>query len=230
MNKESWLAVGAHSDDVEIGMSGTIAIHTANGGKVSICDLTRAELSSNGTVELRKVEAGHAAEVIGVSERLNLELPDRGLLMKEEYILAIVSLIRRKKPDCLFIPYWEDRHPDHGNCSRLSEEAAFSAGVRNIIDPDNLPPHRVKKIYYYFINGFHKPQLLVDVSSVYEKKKAALQCYKSQFVKQDDSFDTPLVNGYIESVSAREKMFGHEAGVDYAEGFMMKKPLLLKKL
>ncbi|MDN4074541.1 bacillithiol biosynthesis deacetylase BshB1 [Fictibacillus terranigra] len=230
MNKESWLAVGAHSDDVEIGMSGTISIHTANGGKATICDLTRAELSSNGTVELRKEEAARAAAVLGVSERLNLGLPDRGLQMKEEYILAIVSVIRKQQPDCLFIPYWEDRHPDHGNCSRLAEEAAFSAGVRNIVDPESLPPHRVKKIYYYFINGFQKPQVMVDVSNVYKKKIAALQCYESQFVKRDDSFDTPLVNGYIESVSAREKMFGHEAGVGYAEGFMTKRPLLLKNL
>lgn len=230
MSKESWLAFGAHSDDVEIGMAGTLAIHTATGGRAVICDLTQAELSSNGTVTIRDGEARDAASVLGVAERLNVGLPDRGLFLKEEYIARIVSVIREVRPDCLFMPYWEDRHPDHGNASRLVEEAAFSAGVKNVVDPKELPPHRVKNIYYYFINGFHKPQFMVDVSEVYEKKEAALNCYKSQFVKQADTFDTPLVNGYIESVSARERAFGHEAGVRFAEGFMKRKPLLLKEL
>ncbi|MDM5338734.1 bacillithiol biosynthesis deacetylase BshB1 [Fictibacillus enclensis] len=230
MKLESWLAFGAHSDDVEIGMSGSIATHTANGGRVTICDLTQAELSSNGTVERRKEEAKNAAAVLGVTERLNLGLPDRGLFLKEEYIASIVSVIRNVKPDSIFVPYPKDRHPDHGNCSKLVEEAAFSAGVNNVVDPDGLPSHRVKNIYFYFINGFHKPHLLVDISSVFEKKVAALNCYGSQFVKSDESFATPLVNGYIESVSAREKMFGFEAGVAYAEGFITKKPYLLKTL
>ncbi|MDN4522836.1 bacillithiol biosynthesis deacetylase BshB1 [Fictibacillus fluitans] len=230
MKLESWLAFGAHSDDVEIGMSGSIAIHTAKGGTVTICDLTKAELSSNGTVDRRKEEAKNAAEVLGVTERLNLGIPDRGIFMKEEYIAAVVSVIRKVKPDTIFVPYSLDRHPDHGNCTKLVEEAAFSAGVKNVSDPEGLPPHRVKNIYFYFINGFHKPHLLVDISSVFEKKVAALNCYESQFVKGDDSFDTPLVNGYIESVSAREKMYGSEAGVAFAEGFITKKPYLLKTL
>lgn len=138
MKLESWLAFGAHSDDVEIGMSGSIATHTANGGRVTICDLTQAELSSNGTVERRKEEAKNVTAVLGVTERLNLGLPDRGLFLKEEYIASIVSVIRNVKPDSIFVPYPKDRHPDHGNCSKLVEEAAFSAGVNNVVDPDEI--------------------------------------------------------------------------------------------
>lgn len=50
------LAFGAHSDDVEIGMGGTIAKYTKKGFQIGICDLTQAELSSNGTVETRKAK------------------------------------------------------------------------------------------------------------------------------------------------------------------------------
>ncbi|EIT86613.1 hypothetical protein A374_03544 [Fictibacillus macauensis ZFHKF-1] len=227
---KSWLAIGAHADDVEIGMAGSIALHTAKGGHVTICDLTEAELSSNGTVTLRKEEARQAAKVLGVERRFTIGLPDRGLYMNQEAIMQIVSLIREVKPDCLFIPYWEDRHPDHGNAAKLVEEAAFSAGVKNVLDPKGHAPHRVGHIYYYYINGFHKPSFCVDVSAVYDRKIEALQCYRSQFTKGEHSFDTPLVNGYIEGVSAREKIFGQEVGVTFAEGFYTKKPLLVQEM
>ncbi|WP_026676972.1 bacillithiol biosynthesis deacetylase BshB1 [Fictibacillus gelatini] len=230
MKNKTWLAFGAHSDDVEIGMGASIYKHTKNGGRVIICDLTEAELSSNGTVELRKTEANEAARLLGVAERLNLQLPDRGLYINDDYILKIVSVIRKVKPDVIFAPFWEDRHPDHGNCARLVDEAVFSSGVKKVTDPENLEPHRTGSVYYYFINGFHKPDCLVDVSEDYEHKIAALNAYKSQFIKTADSFNTPLVNGYIESVKARELLFGKEAGICFAEGFMCKRPIVLKEL
>ena len=92
------LAFGAHADDVEIGMAGTIAKYTKQGYEVGICDLTEADLSSNGTIELRKEEAKVAARIMGVKTRLNLAMPDRGLYMKEEYIREIVKVIRTYKP------------------------------------------------------------------------------------------------------------------------------------
>jgi bacillithiol biosynthesis deacetylase BshB1 len=125
------LAFGAHADDVEIGMGGSIAKLAAHGKRIGICDLTDADLSSNGTIELRKQEAKKAAEILGVTERLSLGLPDRGLLLREEFIREIASVIRRFRPQIVFAPYFEDRHPDHGNCARLVEEAVFSAGIRN---------------------------------------------------------------------------------------------------
>ncbi len=219
------LAFGAHADDVEIGMAGTIAKYTKQGYEVGICDLTEADLSSNGTVELRKEEAKAAARIMGVKTRINLAMPDRGLYMKEEYIREIVKIIRTYKPTLIFAPYYEDRHPDHANCAKLVEEAIFSAGISKYMP--ELPPHRVESFYNYMINGFHKPNFCIDISEYLSKKVEALEAYESQFSTGSDGVKTPLTEGYIETVIAREKMFGKEVGVLYAEGFMSKKPVLI---
>src|SRR6478735_4103076 len=110
------LIFGAHADDAEIGMAGTIAKHTAAGLKVGVCDLTRAEMSSNGTVERRTEEAEQASRVLGLSCRTNLGLPDRGLYVTPENVQAVTAEIRRHAPRIVFAPYWEDRHPDHIMC------------------------------------------------------------------------------------------------------------------
>ncbi|MED4805403.1 bacillithiol biosynthesis deacetylase BshB1 [Bacillus atrophaeus] len=221
------LAFGAHSDDVEIGMGGTIAKFVKQGKKAGICDLTEAELSSNGTVCLRKEEAAAAARILGVEQRIQLGLPDRGLVMTDHAIRAIVSVIRACRPKAVFMPYKEDRHPDHGNAAALVEEAVFSAGIRKFKDEKNLPPHKVEKVLYYMINGFHRPDFVIDITETIEDKKQSLQAYQSQFVPSEDSVETPLTNGYIEMVEARERLYGKEAGVGYAEGFFSKRLLVL---
>ncbi|MFB3160280.1 bacillithiol biosynthesis deacetylase BshB1 [Neobacillus sp. 179-J 1A1 HS] len=221
------LAFGAHADDVEIGMGGSIAKLAANGKRIGICDLTDADLSSNGTIELRKLEAKKAAEILGVTERLSLGIPDRGLLLKEEFIREITSVIRRYQPQIVFAPYFEDRHPDHGNCARLVEEAVFSAGIRKYLTKSDEEPHKVSSVYFYMINGFHKPDFTFDISETMEQKIAALRAYKSQFEQTENSVETPLVNGYIETVEARERLFGQQVGVKFAEGFKSKVPILL---
>jgi bacillithiol biosynthesis deacetylase BshB1 len=223
------LAFGAHADDVEIGMAGTIAKLTSEGNRVGICDLTDAGLSSNGNVELRKLEAANAAEILKVSMRTSLAFPDRGLYLKEEYIREIARVIRTYRPRIVFAPYFEDRHPDHGNCASLVEEAVFSAGIRKYETEGNEPAHRVERVYFYMINGFHKPDFTIDISQFIDKKLQALRAYKSQFEQSEVSYNTPLVNGYIETVEAREKMFGKLVGVTYAEGFKTKVPILLNR-
>ena len=107
------LIFGAHADDAEIGMAGTIAKHTAAGLSVGICDLTQAEMSSNGTVDLRKQEAEQAAGILDLKVRTNLGLPDRGLFVTPEHIERVTAEIRKFSPSIVFAPYWEDRHPDH---------------------------------------------------------------------------------------------------------------------
>ncbi|WHY03614.1 bacillithiol biosynthesis deacetylase BshB1 [Neobacillus sp. DY30] len=223
------LAFGAHADDVEIGMGGSIAKLTMSGKRIGICDLTDADLSSNGTIELRKQEAKKAAEILGVSDRFSLGLPDRGLLLKEEFIKEIASIIRRYRPKIVFAPYFEDRHPDHGNCARLVEEAVFSAGIRKYRTKNNEVPHKVSKVYFYMINGFHKPDFIMDISETIDQKITALRAYRSQFEQTENSVDTPLVNGYIETVEARERLFGQQVGVKFAEGFKSKVPVLLNR-
>ncbi len=224
------LAFGAHADDVEIGMGGTIAKYTSMGKSVGICDLTKAELSSNGTVDQRREEARAAAEVLGVSVRETLDLPDRGIQVSDNHIKAVAAVIRRYRPKIIFTPYSEDRHPDHGNCARLVREAVFSAGIRKYDAGEGLEPHKASAIYHYFINGLSKPDFLIDISPYFWLKQKSLEAYGSQFIKKEGSADTPLTEGYVESVEARERLFGKTAGVKYAEGFMAGSPLLVYDL
>ncbi|WP_050615403.1 bacillithiol biosynthesis deacetylase BshB1 [Bacillus testis] len=223
------LAFGAHADDVEIGMGGTIAKYTELGKKVVICDLTKAEMSSNGTVESRLKEAEKACRVLGVAKRVNAGLPDRGLFLTPEHIEMVAGIIRKYKPKVIFAPYPVDRHPDHGNCAKLVEEASFSAGVRKFRDSEQQDPHKAEAIYYFMINGFHKPDFAVDISGQIHQKISSLESYSSQFKVKEGTFQTPLVGDYIDSVVSREKMIGKEVGVDYAEGFFSTKPLLLSE-
>lgn len=224
------LAIGAHADDVEIGMGGSISKWTDEGATVIICDLTEAELSSNGTVQQRKQEAKKAAAILGVKERIGLSIPDRGLYLHESYIKEVTAVIRTYQPQIVFAPYYLDRHPDHGNCSRLVEEAFFNAGIRHYKTEGVLHAFKPNNLFYYMINGFHHPDFVIDITAYMEKKIASLHAYESQFTIGEHGVSTPLTDGYIESVSARERLFGKEVGVRYAEGFKTKKPLLLHSL
>jgi N-acetylglucosamine malate deacetylase 1 len=222
------LIFGAHPDDAEIGMGGTIAKHTAAGYKVGICDLTLAEMSSNGTVETRKQEAADAANVLQLTMRSNLGLPDRGIAVCPEHIEAVVREIRKHKPRMVFAPYWEDRHPDHVMCSRIVQEAVFNAKLRKYAPTS--PAHTVSNAYFYFINDVHDTDMIVDVSDWYESKKNGLRAYRTQFDPAsagNDYVRTPLNQGYLERVEARDYLLGQKGGFGYAEGFVSKMPLTI---
>ncbi|MBA9085319.1 bacillithiol biosynthesis deacetylase BshB1 [Fontibacillus solani] len=224
------LIFGAHGDDAEIGMAGTIAKQVAAGYSVGLCDLTEAELSSNGNVVLRKEEAAEAAKVLGVKVRHNLGLPDRGLYVNPEQIAAVTEVIRKYQPSIIFAPYWEDRHPDHIACSKLVEEAAFNAKLRRYM-PDK-PAVQAPDLYFYFINDWRTPDLLVDVTDYYMTKEAALECYRSQFGQssmneKEDVAPTPLNQGYVERVKARDALLGQRKLIPYAEGFAVKTPYVV---
>lgn len=222
------LIFGAHADDAEIGMAGTIAKHTAAGLKVGICDLTAAEMSSNGTVARRAAEAEAASAVLGLSVRTNLQFPDRGLHITPEMVAAITAEIRRHAPKIVFAPYWEDRHPDHVMCSRLVEEAVFNAKLRRYM-PELLPV-RVDQLYFYFINDAGRADLIVDITGYYNVKEQALGCYSSQFEQEAagaDVVSTPLNQGYIERVKARDSLLGQRNLIPFAEGFATKSSYLI---
>jgi bacillithiol biosynthesis deacetylase BshB1 len=226
------LCFGAHPDDVEIGMAGTIRKHVELGFKVGICDLTMAELSSNGTVTKRQEEAEKAAEILGVTERINLGFPDRGLEMNRDVLATIVSVIREYKPTVVFIPYEDDRHPDHGMTSKMIEEAIFTATIRKYQwgGDQEEEPHRVTQVYYYFINGFSKPQVIVDITKCFDVKRKALLAYESQFNEMEGGVQTRLNTGFLDVIEGRDKLFGKMLDVTYAEGFMVKEPILISHL
>ncbi|HEX7056978.1 MAG TPA: bacillithiol biosynthesis deacetylase BshB1 [Bacilli bacterium] len=222
------LVFAAHPDDAEIGMGATIAKHTARGLRVGICDLTHAELSSNGDVATRKAEADQAAKELGLAVRTNLGLPDRGLALHHEQIAAIVREIRKFRPRLVFAPYWVDRHPDHVLAGKMVEEAVFNAKLRKY--EAEYAPFTVARTYFYFINDIGKADAIVDVSDVYSKKMAALRSFQSQFVLPKESEDmvaTPINQGYLERVKARDSLMGQQIAVDYAEGFASRLPILV---
>jgi bacillithiol biosynthesis deacetylase BshB1 len=221
------LAFGAHADDVEIGAGGCLAKHTAAGKQAVICDLTQAELSSNGTVTTRAEEARLAAACLQIAERINLGLPDRGLFHTDTYIRQIVQVIRAYQPHTILAPYWQDRHPDHEHSSQLIREAVFSAGIRNYAAEIGAA-YKPLQVFYYFINDFALPDFCIDVTSTYEQKMKALTCYGSQFASGDDRVETPLNSGYLEQISSRESLFGSKIGKKYAEGFMVRGPLFVE--
>lgn len=219
------LVFGAHADDAEIGMGGTIAKHVHAGYKVGISDLTLAEMSSNGTVELRKEEADAASKILGLHARTNLGLPDRGLEPTKDHIERIVAEIRYFKPRIVFAPYWVDRHPDHVACSRLIEEAVFNAKLRRYLP--EMPAVQVSQLIYYYINDVDQVSLTVDISPFQTTKQNALLCYRSQFDTASvgsDRVATPLTNRYIERVEARDLLLGQARGWAFAEGFAIKGP------
>ena len=223
------LVFGAHPDDAEIGMGGTIAKHTSAGLRVGICDLTEAEMSSNGTVETRRQEAEEAARALGLTCRSNLRLPDRGLAICKEHIDPIVKEIRKYRPAIVFAPYWQDRHPDHVACSLLVQEAVFNAKLRRYL-PESEPVS--VQLYFYFINDVYEADLMVDVSPYYDRKMAALRAYASQFDPADGAngyVKTPLNQGYLERIEARDRLLGQKRLVEVAEGFVTKLPYLIDR-
>ena len=216
------LVFGPHADDIEIGLGGTVARHAAEGHTVGLCDLTEAELSSNGTREQRRAEASAAARVLGAAWRENLGWPDGGIATTPALIRSAVDMIRRHRPRAVAIPYWDDRHPDHVAASHVLRAAAFTSGLRRYAaDTD---PWRPDWVVYYFINDSADPSFVVDVSEHYQRKRDALACYTSQFAPiEDGAVPTRLTaSTFSRLIESRDAQFGALAGVDFAEGLVVR--------
>ena len=220
------LAIGPHPDDIEIGIGGLVAKHAALGHRVGLCDVTAGEMGSNGTVEERLAEAEAARQVLGALWRVNLRLPDRALGRDESHERAVASLIRRARPRVVAIPYWSDRHPDHVAASHLLTEGVFNAGLRRYqADGEAWRP---ESICYYFINDSVPPSFVVDVSDHYEVKRRALACHATQFTPGSaDAVATRLTSArFTQLIESRDAQFGALVGVPFAEGIVIRRPVL----
>jgi bacillithiol biosynthesis deacetylase BshB1 len=220
------LVFGPHPDDLEIGLGGTIAQHAARGLRVGLCDLTAGEMGSNGTVEERLAEAEAARVVLGAAWRENLRWPDREIGKHPGHVDQAVAFLRRHQPRAVAVPYWSDRHPDHVAASAVLTEAVFNAGLKRY-KPDQ-PAWKPEWVCYYFINDGDRPSFVIDVSAHYEQKRRALDCHVSQFRRPGEGaaatrLNTPLFRQLIES---RDAQFGALAGVAWAEGFVVRDPIL----
>ena len=226
MDPVDLLAFGPHPDDIEIGMGATVAKHVQRGASVGLCDLTAGEMGSNGTVDERLAEAEAARIMLGARWRTNLGWPDRAIGRDAAHECQAAELVRQVRPRVVALPYWSDRHPDHVAASRVLSEAVFSSGLRRY--PASGDPWRPEWVCYYFINDSAQPSFLVDVSAVYEIKRAALACHGSQFrPSATDAVATRLTSSrFAQLVESRDAQFGAQAGVAFAEGFVIREPVV----
>ena len=223
------LVFGPHPDDIEIGIGGSVAIHVDLGHAVGLCDLTKGELGSNGTVEQRMSEAQAAAEVLGVSWRENLGWPDGNIAgdgTTAAHVRVAAELIRRVRPSVVVVPHWRDRHPDHTAASRVLSESVFRAGLRRYAaDGTAWKPDWT---CHYFINDLDTPTFVVDVTGSYDRKREALECHRSQFRPTgDEAVQTRLTGSrFLQMIESRDAHLGSLIGVGQAEGVAVKEPLV----
>jgi bacillithiol biosynthesis deacetylase BshB1 len=218
------LVFGPHPDDIEIGLGATVAKHAAGGTRVGLCDLTAGEMGSNGTVEERLAEAEAARAVLGATWRVNLKWPDRGIGSSDAHVRAAATLIRDVRPRAVALPYWSDRHPDHVAASRVLTDAVFNSGLRRYDAGGEA--WKPDWICYYFINDSVTPSFVIDVSEHYEVKRKALECHASQFGAASGvrtRLNSPLFRQLVES---RDAQFGALAGVQFAEGIVVRDPIV----
>lgn len=233
------LAIGVHPDDVELGCSGTLINEVKLGKKIGIVDLTQGELGTRGSVETRYQEAANAAILIGASVRENLKMRDGFFKNDEEHQLKLIQTIRKYQPEIIIGNILHDRHPDHGRAGHLISDACYLSGLAKIETKDEngslQQKWRPKYFLQYMQDWYHEPDLLIDISDVFEKRMQAVQAYSTQFHSGEQNVsDGPQTYistpDFLESVIARARMLGKRIGVKYAEGFITEKKIGIKTL
>ncbi|MBS9462120.1 bacillithiol biosynthesis deacetylase BshB1 [Flagellimonas sp. 389] len=220
------LVFGAHPDDAELGAGGTIAKEISKGKKIGIIDLTRGELGTRGSAEIRDKEALNAAEILGVSVRENMEFADGFFTNDKAHQLEIIKTIRKYRPEIVLCNAIDDRHIDHAKGSKLVSDSCFLSGLVKIdtkMDGEEQWQEAWRpKVVYHFIQWKNlEPDFVVDVSGFIEKKTASILAYRSQFFDPNsDEPETPISSkNFIDSVNYRARDLGRLIGVEYAEGF-----------
>lgn len=219
------LAISAHPDDVELGCAGTILAALEQGRRVGILDLTRGELGTRGTPEIRLQEAEAAAKVLGVSIRDNVGLLDGFFHNDPPNQIALVPYIRKYRPEIVLANAIDDRHPDHGKGARLIYDACFISGLRRIetMGDDGRPQEawRPKFIYHFIQDRYIKPDFIVDITPHWKKKEEAIRAFRSQFYDPNSNEPNSYISSpeFLEFLEARSKEYGHAIGVKYGEGF-----------
>ena len=220
------LAIGAHPDDADISCGGTLALAAAQGFATGILDLTRGEMGTNGTPEIREAEAAEAARILHLDGRWNAGLPDGGIhAMDSAQERAVVTWIRRLRPAVLLSHYPKDRHPDHVQASLLAERAWYLAGL--VQYPAEGPAFRPKARWYFASRiGFH-PTVVVDVTSTWNAKRAAILAHESQVVRNATTSRVTALNDpeFLTRIESRLRHFGGMIGVKYGEPFLSDMPL-----
>ena len=236
------LVVAPHPDDAELGMGGAILKFLAEGLAVGVLDLTDGEPTPHGSPEIRRRETAEATKILGLPWRENLGLPNRTLEATLAARGALATVFRRTRPRWIFAPYWIDSHPDHVAATQLIEAARFwSKLTKTDMAGEPFYPER---IFYYYCIHLHvlpQPAFVLDVSDFWEKKRAALECYRSQFfegpgtvpifasAKMGPSPSTPakIVASptIIDGLRDQAAFWGSLIGTRYGEPFASREPV-----
>ncbi len=236
MLKLDILVLPVHPDDAELGCAGTILKEIVLGKKVGIVDLTRGELGTRGSAEIRDKEAAESGRILGLAVRDNLGLPDGFFTNTKEYQLKVIEAIRRFQPEIVITNAYHDRHPDHGRANKLVEEAAFLSGLRKIettYNGDTQEAWRPNLVLHFIQDNYIKPDILVDVTDHWDKKVESIYSFGSQFFNpewQNEPQTYISSPEFIAVVEARAREFGKSIGVKYAEGFTSRKILGVNSL
>jgi len=230
-DKLDFLAFGAHPDDVELGCGATIAKLVSQGKKVGIVDLTRGELGTRGSAEIRTKETNEASKILGITIRENMDFKDGFFRNDEEHQLKIIQVIRKYQPDFVFCNAPDDRHIDHPKGSQLVVEASFLSGLSKIVTDDSLgntqKQWRPKNIYHYIQWKNLDPDFIFDVSGFHNAKMNAVKCYSSQFYDpKSKEPETPIsTKNFLDFIQSRAHDFGRLIGVEHGEGFISNRKL-----
>ena len=238
MKKIQVLAVAVHPDDVELCCSGTLMMEKLHGKTIGVVDLTRGELSTRGTPELRAREAAAAARIMDLDIRENLGMADGFFQINEENQRKLVKAIRAYQPEIVLAAALADRHPDHGRAGKLISESCFLSGLRKIttLDEKGLEQAawRPKYVFHFIQDRFYQPNFVYDISATFDRKLEAIKAYSSQFHSTDYKEDEPQTYisspEFMDSIIGRAQMLGKMIGVKYAEGFLSEKMIGVSSL
>lgn len=221
------LAIGIHPDDVELSASGTLLRHAAQGHTFGLLDLSRGELGTRGTPEIRAAEAEASARLLGAAFRRTLNVPDGLFIYQPEHIVDIVRVIRECQPDIVLCNAPDDRHPDHGRAAKMAADACFYAGLEKIETLNEqghpLDKWRPRAVYHYIQDKHLTPDFVVDITPWFEQKMAAILTFRSQFFDPEGTApDTPISGkDFLDFMEAKARVFGRSIQAQYAEGFLL---------
>lgn len=230
MTKIDILAIGIHPDDVELCASGTLLRHAAMGKTFGILDLSKGELGTRGTAEIRLREAAESAKLLGAAFRETLDIPDGLFTYSPENWLKIVRVIRACRPEIVLCNAPDDRHPDHGRSAKLEADACFYAGLEKIETFDNKgnkqEKWRPKSVYHYIQDVQLTPDFVVDITPWIDRKMESILTFRSQFFDPNNGApDTPISGKeFLEFMKAKMRVFGRSIWAEYAEGFICARP------
>lgn len=213
------LAIGAHPDDVEMAMGGTVAKMISRGRSVTILDLTRGEMGTKGSPETRAEEAKRSAELLGVKDRITLDMGDGVLMNSIENRDSVIEVIRDLRPKIVFANYWDDLHPDHAAAGQIVKSTMYPSGFGKY--PVKGDPFRPHEFLFYMAHTVVQPSLIVDVSDVWDRKMEAVKCYASQITPDKDGPPQTFISSgkFISALEARSRAWGRQIQREFGEAF-----------